>query len=109
MKGSSLNNYDATVNSSFWFCPFCSKKVKIVGNTIHYRRCPRRPLDFLSSSESSVSSCSDEVSSSDSSDKETESVSVPTDTSHQQEEKQNKQVVLFDIDEDDEKMAEDEE
>jgi len=54
---------------------------------MHYGRCPRRPLDFSSSSESSVSSCSDEVSSSDSSDKEIESVSVPTDPFHQQEEK----------------------
>ena len=101
---SSLNNYDVTVNSSFWFCPFCSKKVKIGGNAMHYRRCSRRPLNFSSSSESSVSSCSDEVSSSDSSDKEIESVSAPTDPSHQQEE----QVVPFDYDEDDEKMAESE-
>ena len=71
---SSLNNYDVTANSSFWFCPFCSKKIKIGGNAMYYRRCSRRPLDFSSSSESSVSSCSDEVSSSDSSDKEIESV-----------------------------------
>jgi len=106
---SSLNNYDVTANSSFWFCPFCSKKVKIGGNVMHYRRCSRRPLDFSSSSESSVSSCSDKVSSSHSSDTEIESVLVPTDPSHQQEEKQKQQVVSFDIDEDDEKMAEEEE
>ena len=96
---SSLNNYDVTANSSFWFCPFCSKKVKIGGNAMYYRRWP---LDFSSSSESSVSSCSDEVSSSDSSDTEIESVLVHTDPSHQQEEKQKQQVVPFDIDEDDE-------